>query len=95
MKLNILFLINRRKVNSKGLCALMCRLTYNKVRNHFTVGLSINPTNWHSKQQLVKPPEPDSEIINSHLSLIRTKLNQAFLNNSFSIFLSIFILYFF
>jgi len=29
------FLINKRKVNSKGLCALMCRITYNKVRKTF------------------------------------------------------------
>jgi len=79
MKLNILFLINKRKLNSKGLCAVMCRLTYKKVRRTLSTGLYISPTNWHNKQKLVKPPEPDADYINSQLSLIRTKLNQAFL----------------
>ena len=79
MKLNILFLINKRKLNSKGLCAIMCRLTYKKVRRTLSTGIYISPTNWNSKQQLVKPLEPDAELINTQLSLIRTKLNQAFL----------------
>ena len=59
MKLNILFLINKRKLNSKGLCALMCRLTYKKARRTLSTGLSINPSLWNSKQQLVKLPESD------------------------------------
>lgn len=79
MKINILFSINKRKSNSKGLCGIMCRLTYNKVRKTFSTGLSINPSLWNSKQQSVKPPEPDAEIINTQLSLIKTKLSQAFL----------------
>ncbi len=57
MKLNILFTINNYKVNSKGLCAITGRLTYLKVRKQFSIGLFINPNNWNSKQQLVKPPE--------------------------------------
>ena len=79
MKINILFLINKRKLNSKGCCAVMCRVTYKKVRKTISTGKFINPTNWNSKQQLVEPPEPDAELINTQLSLIRTKLNQAFL----------------
>jgi len=57
----------------------MCRLTYFKKRKEFSTGLFINPNNWKSKQQLVKPPEPDSDCINSQLSLIKTKINRAFL----------------
>jgi len=80
MKLNILYTINKYKINSKGLCAITCRITYLKVRKQFSTGLFINPNFWHSKkQQLVKPPEPDAEFINAQLSLIKTKLNQAFL----------------
>ena len=78
MKLNILFTINKYKVNSKELCAITARLTYLKTRKQYSTGQFISPTNWHSKQQLVKPPETDAELINSHLSLIRTKLNQVF-----------------
>ncbi len=79
MKLTILFLLYKSKINSKGLCPIKCRVTYNKLRKEFSTGLFVNPTNWNNKQQLVEPPEPDSQYINSQLSLIRQKLNQAFL----------------
>ena len=79
MKLNILYTINKCKINSKGLCAITCRLTYLKTRKQFSTGQFINPQNWNSKQQLVKPPQPDSDYINNQLSLIKTKINKAFL----------------
>ena len=79
MKINILFIINKQKVNSKGLCALMCRLTYNKTRKNFSTGQFVNPKNWDNKKQIVKPPEPDLDTIKNQLSLIKTKLNKAFL----------------
>ena len=79
MRLNILYTINKFKVNNKGLCGLTCRLTYLKVRKQFSTGQFVTPDNWNSKRQLIKPPEPDSEYINTQLSLIRQNLNQAFL----------------
>ncbi|MCK0179103.1 site-specific integrase [Flavobacteriaceae bacterium S0862] len=79
MKLNILFTINKHKINQKGFCGLTCRLTYMKKRKQFSTGLFINPSHWKSKQQLIVPPEPDAELINTQLSLIKTKLSQAFL----------------
>ena len=79
MKLNVLYTINKSKVNSKGLCGITCRVTYLKQRKQFSTGLSINPSLWNSIQQLVEPPEPDSELLNTQLSLIRTNLTQAFL----------------
>jgi len=79
MKLNILFTINKSKTNNKGLCGITCRLTYLKERKQFSTGLFINQKNWNSKQQLIKPPEPDAELKNTQLSLIKTKLSQAFL----------------
>jgi integrase/recombinase XerD len=79
MKLNILYIVNKHKLNKKGLCPLNCRLTFSKSKKHFSTGLFINPDLWNSKKQVVKPPEPDAELINTQLSLIRTKLNQAFL----------------
>ena len=79
MKLNVLYTINKSKVNSKGLCGITCRVTYLKHRKQFSTGLSINPFFWNSRQQLVELPEPDAELINTKLSLIRTNLTQAFL----------------
>ncbi len=58
---------------------MKCRFTHFKKRKEFSRGLFINPKNWNSKQQLVKPTESDSELINTQLNLIKTKLSQAFL----------------
>jgi integrase len=79
MKLSILYLLYKSKTNSTGKCPIRCRVTFNKNRKEFSTGLFINPKNWNSKQQFVEPPEPDSDIINSQLSLIKTKINRAFL----------------
>lgn len=79
MKINILFRINKQKKNAKGVCALMCRLTYNKQRKEFSTGQFVNPEYWDAKQQVVKPPEPNRKEINQQLSLIKTKINRAFL----------------
>ena len=79
MKLNILYIVNKHKINKKGLCPVNCRLTFSKTKKHFATGLFINPKNWNSKQQYVEPPETDAELINTQLSLIKTKLSQAFL----------------
>jgi len=79
MKLNILYLLYKAKTNSTGKCPVRCRVTYNKQRKEFAIGQFINPKHWNSKQQVVEPPEPDAELINTQLSLIRTKLSQAFL----------------
>ena len=88
IKINYLPIKGRINMNER--CAIKCRITYNKKRKEFSTGLFINPKNWNSKQQLVKPPEPDSDIINTQLSLIKTKINKAFLmlqvlENSFSV----------
>lgn len=77
--MNVLFLLANNRSNRSNKCALKCRITYNKVRKEFATGKFINPKHWNSKQQLVEPPEPDAELTNTQLSLIRTKLNQAFL----------------
>ncbi|TJY37940.1 site-specific integrase [Pontimicrobium aquaticum] len=77
--MKILFLLVRSRNNKKGSSALKCRITYKLERKEFSTGKFINPNNWNSKKQLVEPPELDAELINTQLSLIRTKLNQAFL----------------
>jgi len=79
MKLNILFLLYKSKTNFTGKCPIRCRVTYNNKRKEFSTGQFINPSNWLSKHQTIKPDEPDAELINTQLSLIKTKLSQAFL----------------
>ncbi|WP_053971136.1 site-specific integrase [Mangrovimonas sp. ST2L15] len=79
MKINILFIPYIAKSNSKKRCPIKCRITYLKKRKEFSTGIFINPKQWDSKQQVIKPPEPDSDIHNTQLSLIKTKLSRAFL----------------
>ena len=77
--MKVLFLLVGNRANKKGNSVLKFRITYNLERKEFSTSKFINPTNWNSKQQLVERPETDAELINTQLSLIRTKLNQAFL----------------
>jgi integrase/recombinase XerD len=77
--IKVLFLLASNRSNRNNKCAVKCRFTYNKQRKEFAIGQFINPKHWNSKQQIVVPPEPDAELINTQLSLIRTNLTQAFL----------------
>ncbi len=73
MKLNILFILNKNKANAKGFYVLMCRMTYNKIRNSFSTGLFINPKYWNSKKQkgicvVCKNPFDISEMEANHIT---------------------------
>lgn len=79
-KLHILFVLDKVNTNiKKGLSPLRCRITYSGKRKVFSIGLFINPNHWNSKQQLAKPPNEENTFINNKLSLIKNKINQAFL----------------
>ena len=64
--IKVLFLLVLNRSNKEDKCVLKCRITYNLERKEFSSGKFINPSNWNSKQQLVEPPEPDAELINTH-----------------------------
>lgn len=77
--ISILFVIaqNRERMDSK--VPLFCRITYLKKRKQFATGIFINPKNWDTKNQKIKPPEEDYKNYNTTISLIKSKTNQAFL----------------
>ena len=77
--IRVLFIISNYRLNKRNKSVIKCRITYRKQRKEFSVGISLKPSNWNSKQQEVEPPEPDAELINTQLSLIKTNLSQAFL----------------
>jgi integrase/recombinase XerD len=79
MKISIRLYLDMSKLNKHNKSAIKCRLTYLKKRKEFSTGQFIKPKHWDGKLQIVKPPEPDSDTINSQLSLIKTKINKAFL----------------
>ena len=78
-KVNVLFLIDKTKLNKKNRCPIRCRITFIGKRKTFATGLFINPLYWNSKRQIAKPPNPDNNYINTQLSLISQKINEAFL----------------
>ena len=71
--------MRRNKINSRDLCPTECRITLDKQRKPFSTGIFINPKNWDSKRQIAKPPNEENTYINNQLSLIKNKINQAFL----------------
>ncbi len=87
MKPNILFLVYKSKINTKGRCSLKCRVTYKKRRREFAAGFSINPKFWNNKKHEVTPKQDNFNFINSQLDLIRHKINLSYLflqvNNAF------------
>lgn len=89
-KLSILFVLDKINANSKGTAPLRCRITYLKKRKVFSTGLFTVVDCWNSKKQKAIPLNKENENINTHLSLIKQKVNQAFLllqvnNESFDV----------
>ncbi len=79
MKLSIRYYTDNSKSNKIGETVIKCRLTFNKERKEFSTGQFVNPKYWNSKKQKVLDNAEQSEYINSQLSLIKTKINRAFL----------------
>ena len=77
-KTTILFYLQKNKINKRKECTLKCRITFQKKRKEFSTGLFINPDYWNSKKQKAFIPD-DNEYTNNQLSLIKNKLNEAFL----------------
>jgi site-specific recombinase XerD len=75
----ILFVVSGTRRNKKGLVPLICRITYNGQRKPFSTGLFISPEYWFSEKQQAKPSNEENNYINTQMSLIKNRINQAFL----------------
>ena len=78
-KLSILFLLQKVRVNKQGKCPIRCRITFQQKRKEFSLGLFMIPEHWLNKQQKAKPPNKENDFINTQISLISQKINEAFL----------------
>ena len=78
-KVSILFLLQKARINKQGKCPIRCRITFLEDRYEFATGLLIEPNTWYSKLQQTKPPNEENTFVNYQLSLIKNKINQAFL----------------
>jgi integrase/recombinase XerD len=72
-------MLQKTKLNKKGKCPIRCRITYRKEKREFSTGHFIEHIYWDSKLQQAKPPNNENDFINTQMSLIKNKLNQAFL----------------
>ena len=79
LKLNIRFILISTRLNKSGLIPLRCRVTYKKQRKEISTGLFVNPDYWDSKKQKLLDSSEQEEYINMQLSLIKNKINKAFL----------------
>jgi hypothetical protein len=77
LKINFIPMFYR--LNKYGKCVIKCRLRFNDEKIEFSTGIFIIPESWNRKNQNVHPPNQENDYINSELSLIKNKLNQAFL----------------
>ena len=78
-KITITFVIVKNRKNKAGKCSLKCRITYQKSRHEFATGLFVVPDDWINSQQQVATSNKESAYINTEISLIKNKINQAFL----------------
>lgn len=75
----VLFYLNKSKVNSKGVCPIKCRLTYNKKRKEFSIGEYINPLEWNAKKQHASSKTIANQQINLQLEIITANIKKAHL----------------
>ena len=78
-KLRILFVIALNRIKKNNKAPIFCRITYNKKRKQFSTGISIDPSNWDNEKQIVTETDNNYSEYNTQLSLIKQKINQAFL----------------
>lgn len=78
-KLNILFLVAKNRIRRDGKAPLFCRLTYLEKRKQFATGFFIIPNEWNKKNQCLEPTKEENIFMNTQISLIKQRVNQAFL----------------
>ncbi|WP_335965756.1 site-specific integrase [Galbibacter sp. PAP.153] len=78
-KLSILYVVSKTKTNKRGVCPIICRITFKKKRKPFNTGLFVNPDDWNSKKQLAESNGKNNAILNAELSLIKTKIEKSYL----------------
>lgn len=76
-KLQVSFYSMVSKLTSKGEAPIHCRIAIDKSIKQFSTGLYIAPKDWDKTRQKAKSRTPESELVNTHLEQIRSKLFNA------------------
>jgi len=77
--IRILYFTATNRMKKDGTIPIFCRITYFNKRRQFSTGIFITPENWDKTNQKVRNPDKLHKSYNTQLSLIKQKINQAFL----------------
>ena len=77
---SILFVIKLNKLNSRGLCPVNVRITYQGVRKENATGYFVDPKFWDAKRQLNSSKTIEAINTNTQLELIKQKLKNSYLS---------------
>ena len=64
----VLFVLSKSKMNMKGLCPLICRITYNNKRKEFSTGFLVSEDEWNAKSQVITSKTAYAKNVNTHLN---------------------------
>lgn len=76
MKANmtILFYPRRTRINSKGRCQVITRITIDGKRYEFSIGRLIDPNLWSKTKGRMKGNSQEARSVNRHLDILRNKI---------------------
>ncbi len=77
-KFSLLFWLWNSKKDSDGRCPIYVRITIDKQRAQFSLGLKVRPDQFNSSTGKVKGNNPEAVRINSEINIIKGKLQQQF-----------------
>src|SRR5690554_7478585 len=72
-QVKILFVLSKSKMNMRGMCPLICRLTYNNKRKEFSTGFLVSEEEWNAKLQIVPSKTAFAKNVNTHLNKMRSE----------------------
>lgn len=67
-QVKVLFVLSKAKMNMRGMCPLICRITYNGKRKEFSTGFLVSENDWNNKLQIVTAKTTYAKNINTHLN---------------------------
>jgi integrase len=73
-KLYVRYYTVLNKLNSRGVCPLYCKISYNKDSKKFSTGIFVEPQAWSKELQKIDGQDIDSVIKNGLLQTINSKL---------------------
>lgn len=73
-QVKILFVLSKAKMNMRGMCPLICRITYNNKRKEFSTGFLVPESEWNAKLQIVTSKTSFAKNVNTHLNKMYREL---------------------